>query len=384
MVTGTRAEYGLLYWLMKEIEADTALQLQMIVTGAHLSPEFGLTYQLIEHDGFQISHKIEMLLSSDSDVGITKSMGLAMISFADAFSQLKPDLLIVLGDRFETFSAVSAATVAKIPIAHLHGGETTEGAYDESFRHSITKMSHLHFTATEVYRKRVIQLGESPDRVFNVGAAGIDNILRLKLLSREAFEESIHFKLAKHNLLVTFHPVTLENSTAKEQFKNLLTVLDELEETHLIFTKANADTNGRIINAMIDDYVSSHANKSVGFTSLGQLRYLSAIQYMDAVVGNSSSGLLEVPSFKIGTINIGDRQRGRIRAQSVIDCEVNVEDIREALNNLYEKSFQYNLSMVENPHGNGNVSQQILKIIKSQNMAGILKKKFYDLNNEDH
>ena len=319
IITGTRAEYGLLYWLMQAVDVNKFLELQIIATGMHLSAEFGSTYQQIEQDGFIIDRKVEMLLSSDSEIGITKSIGLGVTGFADTLNDLKPDLIVVLGDRFEIFSAVIAAMIAKIPVAHIHGGEITEGLIDEPIRHSITKMSHLHFTATEEYRNRVIQLGEQPDRVFNVGAVGVDNIKRLHLFSREKFEQSINFKLGKRNLLITFHPVTLEHNTSKEQFENLLRVLDEQVDTHLIFTKANADTNGRIINQMIDDYVATHTDKAVSFTSLGQLRYLSAMQYIDAVVGNSSSGLLEAPSFKIGTINIGDRQAGRIKAESVIE-----------------------------------------------------------------
>jgi GDP/UDP-N,N'-diacetylbacillosamine 2-epimerase (hydrolysing) len=253
-----------------------------------------------------------MLLSSDTSVGISKSMGLAQISFAQAYEDLKPDILVVLGDRYEIFSCVSTAMIAKIPIAHLHGGEATEGLIDESIRHSITKMSHLHFTATDEYKNRVIQLGEQPEKVFNVGGMGIENIKRLKLLSKEDFEKSIDFKLNKKNIIVTFHPVTLEISTAKNQFQNILNVIDTLKDTNIIFTKANSDTDGRVINSMIDGYVSKNKNKSVAFTSLGQLRYLSALQYVDAMVGNSSSGLAEAPSFKIATINIGDRQKGRI------------------------------------------------------------------------
>ena len=279
VVTGTRAEYGLLYWLLKEIEADKELQLQVIVTGMHLSPEFGLTYKEIEKE-FNINKKIEMLLSSDTSVGISKSMGLAQISFAESYDELKPDIVIVLGDRYEIFSAISAAMIARIPIAHIHGGEKTEGAFDESIRHCITKMSHLHFAATEEYKNRVIQLGEDPSRVFNVGGMGIENIKRLELLNKKEFEKSIEFKLNSKNILVTFHPVTLENSTAKEQFKELLDVIDELEDTNIIFTKANSDTDGRVINKMIDEYVTKNFHKSVQFTSLGQLRYLSALQYV--------------------------------------------------------------------------------------------------------
>ena len=382
VVTGTRAEYGLLYWLMKEIEADKELQLQLIVTGMHLSPEFGLTYKEIEKE-FKIDKKIEMLLSSDTSIGISKSMGLAQISFAEAYEELKPDIVVVLGDRYEIFSATSAAMIAKIPVAHLHGGETTEGAFDESIRHSITKMSHLHFTATNEYKNRVIQLGEYPNRVFNVGGMGIENIKRLKLLTRDEFEKSIEFKLNKKNILVTFHPVTLENSTAKEQFQELLDAIDELEETNIIFTKANSDTDGRVINQMIDEYVSKNSYKSIGFTSLGQLRYLSALQFVDVVVGNSSSGLTEAPSFKIGTINIGDRQKGRIKAESVIDCKSDKVSILEAFDKLYSVEFQNSLSNIKNPYGDGCASQKIVEVLKNVNLGNILKKSFYDIKFQD-
>ncbi|MDY0181601.1 UDP-N-acetylglucosamine 2-epimerase [Aliarcobacter skirrowii] len=378
VVTGTRAEYGLLYWLLKEIEADKELQLQVIVTGMHLSPEFGLTYKEIEKE-FKINKKIEMLLSSDTSVGISKSMGLAQISFAESYDELKPDVVVVLGDRYEIFSATSAAMIARIPIAHIHGGEKTEGAFDESIRHSITKMSHLHFTATEEYKNRVIQLGENPNKVFNVGGMGIENIKRLKLLSKDEFEKSIEFKLNSKNILVTFHPVTLENSTAKEQFQQLLDAIDELEDTNIIFTKANSDTDGRVINQMIDEYVTKNSHKSIVFTSLGQLRYLSALQYVDAVVGNSSSGLAEAPSFKIGTINIGDRQKGRIKASSVIDCEANKDSILNSFEKLYSKEFQETLKTTINPYGDGYASKKIVEILKNVNLENILKKSFYDL-----
>jgi GDP/UDP-N,N'-diacetylbacillosamine 2-epimerase (hydrolysing) len=378
VVTGTRAEYGLLYWLMKEIQADADLQLQIITTGMHLSPEFGLTYRQIEKDGFKIDKKIEMLLSSDTSVGISKSMGLGMIGFAEVYADLKPDIIVLLGDRFEIFSAASAAMIARIPIAHLHGGETTEGAFDEAIRHSITKMSHLHFTAAEEYRRRVVQLGESPDRVFNVGGLGIDNIKKLKLLNREEFEGSINFKLGPKNLLVTFHPVTLERATAGDQFQNILNALDELQDTKFIFTKPNADTEGRIIVKMIDDYVSRNSHKAVAFVSLGQLLYLSALRFVDACVGNSSSGLAEAPTFTIGTINIGDRQRGRIKAGSVIDCEPNKEPILYAIKKLYSKDFQEKLKNVKNPYGEGGATEKIKNILKEVDLTDILKKRFYD------
>ena len=378
VVTGTRAEYGLLYWLMKEIDADPELGLQIVATGMHLSSEFGNTYQQIESDGFVIDKKIDIELSSDSEVGISKSMGLGMIGFANAFNDLKPDLCVVLGDRFEIFSAVSAAMIAKIPIAHLHGGEATEGAFDESIRHSITKMSHLHFTATEEYKNRVIQLGEQPNKVFNVGGLGIDNINKLKLLSKADFENAIDFTFGKKNILVTFHPVTLENFTAKVQFQELLNSINKLENTKIIFTKANSDTNGRIINSMIDDYVAINDN-SIAFTSMGALNYLSALQFVDVVVGNSSSGLLEAPSFNIATIDIGDRQKGRIKADSVISCSPTQESILSAFDKSYSEDFQNIVDNTKNPYGNGGASKIVVDIIKNFDLNGILKKIFYDL-----
>ena len=374
VVTGTRAEYGLMYWLMKEIRQTEGLKLQLIVTGMHLSHEFGLTYKQIEDDGFKINFKVENLLSSDTTVGVSKSMGLAIIGFADAYDELQPDIIVILGDRFEMLSAASAATIARIPIAHLHGGETTEGAFDEAFRHSITKMSYIHFTATNEYRNRVIQLGEHPDRVFNVGAPGVEYIHRMSLLSRKELEKSIGFQLGKYNILVTFHPVTLESATAEIQFGNLLHVIDKLDDIKVVFTKANADTDGRVINDMIDEFVKTRPQKACVHTSLGQIRYLSAIQYMDAVVGNSSSGLIEVPSFSVGTINIGDRQLGRVRATSVIDCDSTVE----AFKVLYSRSFQKKLRLVKNPHDSGDTSRRIVEILRHLNLSGILKKKFYD------
>jgi GDP/UDP-N,N'-diacetylbacillosamine 2-epimerase (hydrolysing) len=378
VVTGTRAEYGLLYWLIKEIADDSDLELQLIATGMHMSVEFGLTYKEIEKD-FKIDKKIEILLSSDTPVGISKSMGLTQISFAEAYDELKPDIVVVLGDRFEIFSAVSACMIARIPVAHLHGGEATEGVIDESIRHSITKMSHIHFTATKEYANRVIQLGEQPDRVYAFGGMGIENIKRLSLLSKEDFEKSIDFKLNKKNIIVTFHPVTLEVSTASEQFGQLLSSIDELEDTHIIFTKANSDTDGRVINQMIDDYVQKNADKSVAFTSLGQLRYLSALKYVDAMVGNSSSGLIEAPSFKIGTINIGDRQKGRIKATSVIDIKPTKDDISKALEKLYSDDFQDVLKTTTNPYGDEIVSRKIVEVLKSVDLTDILKKDFFDI-----
>ncbi|PUZ21238.1 GDP/UDP-N,N'-diacetylbacillosamine 2-epimerase (hydrolysing) [Chitinophaga costaii] len=379
VVTGTRAEYGLLYWLMKVLKSTSGFTLQVVATGMHLSPEFGLTYRQIEADGFVIDKKVEMLLSSDTTIGINKSLGLGVIGMSEAFVALEPDLVILLGDRFEIFAAATAAMISRIPIAHCHGGEATEGVIDESIRHSITKMSHLHFTSNEVYRKRVIQLGESPDRVFNVGALGIENINRLKLLDQEQFEHSIGFVLGQKNVLVTFHPVTLEVSSAESQFNALLMALDALQGVKMIFTKANADTDGRIINQLIDDYVSRNREKAIAFTSLGQLRYLSALQYMDVIIGNSSSGILEVPSFKKPTVNIGDRQLGRIKAMSVIDCEPDVVSISSAIRQAFDTGFRQSLQNMESPYGKGNPSEQIVEIIQNTPLNILLKKRFYDL-----
>jgi GDP/UDP-N,N'-diacetylbacillosamine 2-epimerase (hydrolysing) len=363
---------------MQGIKKEPRLTLQVIATGMHLSPEFGLTYCDIEQDGFQIDRKVEMLTSSDTSVGIAKSMGLGLIGFADALNELRPDLIVVLGDRFEILSAVSAALVARIPVAHLHGGEVTEGAFDEAIRHSITKMSHLHFVAAEEYRQRVIQLGEQPERVFLVGGLGVDNIQRLKLLSRIELEASLGFKFSQKNLLITFHPVTLEQSTAENQMAELLVALDKLDSTQLIFTMPNADNGGRRLIKMVESFVEKRSNAHA-FTSLGQLRYLSCIAHVDAVVGNSSSGLLEAPSFKKGTINIGDRQRGRLQASSVINCDPTHYSIACALEKLYDAGFQESLSSVINPYGEGHASEKVVDMITSCELHGITKKTFYDL-----
>ena len=380
VITGTRAEYGLLRWVMQGIKDDADLNLQVIATGMHLSPEFGLTYKAIEADGFDIDCKVEILTSSDTSVGIAKSMGLGMISFADALNNLNPDLIVILGDRFEIFSAVSTALVARIPVAHLHGGETTEGAFDEAFRHSITKMSHFHFVAADEYKQRVIQLGEQPEHVFLVGGLGIDNIKRLELLDRNTLEADLGFKFNKKNLLITFHPVTLETSSALTQMQALLGALAKLEDIQLIFTMPNADTDGRALIEMVKKFASQHSNAHA-FTSLGQLRYLSCIAQVDGVVGNSSSGLLEVPSFKKGTINIGDRQRGRLQASSVINCESNQKSIADGINMLYSSEFQANLSQVHNPYGEGGASEKIVSTLKIINIKNIVKKVFHDLPN---
>ena len=378
VVTSTRAEYGLLYWLLKEISADSELKLQLIVTGMHLSPEFGLTYKEIEKE-FKIDKKIEILSSSHTNLDICAEMARVYEKFAPALAELKPDILVLLGDRYEIFGVAGVASIMQIPIAHIHGGETTQGAFDEAFRHSITKMSHIHFAATNEYANRIIQLGEEPRRVFNVGGTSIENIKKLNLLSKEEFEKSIDFRLAKKNILITFHPVTLENSSAREQFSEILKALDGLEDTNFIFTKANSDTDGDVINKMIDEYVSENSQKAVAFASLGQLRYLSAIKFVDIVLGNSSSGLLEVPSFKKATINIGDRQKGRARASSVIDVRPDKEEILAAIKRAYSKEFEQTLKDTINPYDGGNPSKKMVKILKETKLDGILKKKFYDV-----
>ncbi|TXI95621.1 MAG: UDP-N-acetylglucosamine 2-epimerase (hydrolyzing) [Burkholderiaceae bacterium] len=378
VITGSRAEYGLLRWVMEGVKDDPELTLQLIATGMHLSPEFGLTYREIEQDGFQIDRKIEMLTSSDTPVGIAKSMGLGVIGFADALSDLAPDLILVLGDRFEIFSAVSAALVARIPVAHLHGGEVTEGAFDEALRHSITKMSHLHFVAAEEYRQRVIQLGESPERVFLVGGLGIDGIKRTTLLERNSLEASLGFSLGDRSLLITFHPVTLETSTATAQMEELLSALAERTDTNLIFTLPNADTGGRTLIKLVEEFVAQHPN-SRAYRSLGQLRYLSCIAHVDGVIGNSSSGLIEVPSFRKGTVNIGDRQKGRLQAASIINCQPTRQSIVTALERLYSPEFQKILNTVQNPYGDGGASEKIVQTIKSCSLDHIAKKAFHDL-----
>jgi GDP/UDP-N,N'-diacetylbacillosamine 2-epimerase (hydrolysing) len=377
VVTGTRAEYGLLKPLIDKIKTDNTFELQLLVTGAHLSPEFGLTYSQIESDGYKILERVEMLLSSDTAAGIVKSMGLGMIGYADVFNRLKPDLLVILGDRYEMLAIASAALIFKIPIAHLHGGEITEGAYDDAIRHAITKMSYLHFTSTEEYRKRVIQMGEQPDRVFNVGAIGLDNIKTLPLFSLKELEEQLDIKFLKYTYLITFHPETLSDLSVELQFQELLNSLDNEEDSFFIFTKANADTNGRIINKMIDLYVATNTNKSVAFTSMGQLCYLSAMKHCTAVVGNSSSGIIEASSFQKPVINIGDRQKGRIQAELVYNVKVSAGEISKAFQQI--KSIHSNHE-IKNPYGDGNTSEKMLKVLK--NLSKIdAQKSFFNLTN---
>ena len=379
IVTGTRAEYGLLKPLIKALHEDDKFNMQLLVTGMHLSKKYGNTITEIEADGFPITAKIDSHLEGDSAVNVSNSVAETTLGFAKVLEELNPDLMMVLGDRSEIFAAATAATIKGIPIAHIHGGETTEGAYDEAFRHAITKMSHWHFTSTEVYRKRVIQLGENPERVFNVGAIGVDSIANLKLMTKVEFESSIDFKLNKRNVLITFHPVTLENNTSEAQFNHLLSALDQLEEVTLIFTKPNSDKDGIIISNQIDNYVKNHSDKAVAFISLGQKRYLSALQYMDVVVGNSSSGIIEVPLFKIPTINIGDRQKGRLMPKSVINCLPIEAAITNALHQAFSSEFLISISNLKSDYGNGTATKQIMSVLNSQPLPSI-KKSFYDLN----
>jgi len=364
---------------MQGISDSDKFKLQVCVTGMHLSPEFGLTFKEIEQDGFTINAKVDSLISSDSPSGIAKSVGLGAIGFGDCVETLKPDLLIVLGDRFEILPAVCAALFARIPVAHINGGETTEGAFDEAIRHSITKMSHIHFVAAEEYRNRVIQLGEHPDTVFNVGGLGVDNILNLNLLTKDKLEKALCFKLGKTNLLVTFHPATLDIESPVKQMTELLEALDELKDIKVVFTMPNADVGGKSLNKLINAYALDRPYCKV-FSSLGQLRYFSCLQHFDLVIGNSSSGLAEVPSFKKPTINIGMRQRGRLKASSVIDCKPKKCDIIEAINFSQTVDFQEQLKSTKNPYGDGGAIDKILKILSSISFENIIVKKFYNIN----
>jgi len=379
VVTGTRAEYGLLRWVMEGIQDSELLELQLVVTGAHLSPEFGLTYRDIEADGFAIDRKVEMLLSSDTAVGVSKSVGLAVTGLAEAFDELSPDIVLLLGDRYEMWAAGAAATLARIPIAHIHGGELTEGAIDEAIRHGLTKMAHLHFVAAPEFRQRVIQLGESPERIFTVGAVGLDSISRSPLMSLEELQCSLGVEMGDRNLLVTFHPVTLESGSANGQMKSLLDALDAFPDVNTFITLPNADMEGRGIINLIQDYVA-RTPRAASFTSLGQIRYHSLMHYVDGVVGNSSSGLIEAPAMHKPTVNIGTRQRGRLRASSVIDCDPETGSIIEAIQTIYSADFQAPLTDVINPYGVSGGSAKVVEILESTPLEGILIKRFHDFD----
>ena len=379
-ITGTRAEYGLLRQLILSTSKDKSLISQIIVTGSHLSRDHGLTYKEIEADGLVITNKVNLKIKGDSSQEIINSMSEGLKGFSKALSILKPDLIIILGDRYEIFAAASTAMILNIPIAHIHGGETTEGAYDEAMRHSITKMSHLHFVAAPEYQKRVHQLGENSKNIFLVGGLGVDAMHSLSLLNKGDLEKSLNYKFGKKNLLITLHPETLEkNQTSKDQIIELLSALKEVKDTKFIFTLPNADTNNREITKMIEKFHAEHPSVSKIFPSLGQLRFLSTLKFIDGIVGNSSSGLTEAPSFKIGTINLGDRQTGRLKAKSVIDSNFEKKKILKSIKTIYTKSFQRNLSSVVNPYGKPGASKKILKTIKEISLENILKKKFHDL-----
>lgn len=379
ILTATRAEYGLLKQVILKLKTVVEFDVRIVVTGTHLSPEFGLTYREIENDGIKIDEKIEILLSSDTATAISKAMGLAMIGFADYFSRFEPDMLLVLGDRYETLAICCAAMNQKIPIAHLYGGDLTEGSMDEMMRHAITKLSYLHFTNTEECRNRVIQLGEQPNRVFSVGEIGIENICMEKLMTKAELEESLMFKLDKPYALVTFHPATLENSDSRDEFQAILNACEKFKDMNFIFTKANADANGRVINQLLEQYANQHEN-AIAFDSLGMTRYLSAVKYCEMVIGNSSSGLVEAPSFGVPTINIGDRQKGRHQGDSVINCKTEENDIAAAMALALSEEFKKIAKNTNNPYGDGNTSDKIIDKIKVFLLEEKidLKKKFYD------
>lgn len=379
VVTATRAEYGLLKPLMEIIKESQQLELQIIAMGAHLSPEFGLTYKNIENDGFSINEKVEILLSSDTPSSIVKTMGIAMMGMADVLPRLNPDLIVILGDRYEMLAIASAATICKIPIVHLHGGEITEGAYDDAIRHAITKMSHLHFASTEEYRKRIIQMGENPENVFNVGAIGLDNIRNLQLLTKEELQDELNVEFKKYNYQVTFHPETLGDLSSAEQFQNLLNVIKKQEDSFFVFTKANADTDGRIINQMIDDFVQDNPKIAKAFNSLGTLKFLSTVKICDAIIGNSSSGILEAPSLHTATINIGNRQKGRTQAASIINVNNSEEEISSGFDQVKKMILEKRLDEVINPYDNGGAAKEIFNKIVEYKIIQT-NKSFYNLS----
>ena len=377
--TATRAEYGLLYWLMKDLQASKELTLQLIVSGMHLSPEFGDTWKVIEDEGFPIDAKVEMLLSSDTPIGIAKSMGLGIIGYADAFDRLRPDALIVLGDRFEALAVVQTALVMKIPVIHLHGGEITEGAYDNSIRHAISKIANLHFVSTDEYRTRLIQMGELPESVINLGAIGLDNLTRdLPQLSRKELMATLApLPMEAPYFLVTYHPVTLGNEDPSHAFQQVLNALDLYPSYSVIFTYPNADNGGRVIIKMLEDYISKNPNRAIAVKSLGSVRYLAALRWATAVIGNSSSGIIEAPSFKVPTINIGVRQQGRVSGKSVMHCKAVGSAIAASIDLVTSEQFRKGYMSEQNPYGSGGASTKIVEYIETNPIS--LIKHFYDL-----
>jgi len=360
VITGSRAEYGQLLWVLKGLENDNEIDLQLVVTGMHLSHEFGYTCNEIINDGFKITRKVEVILSSDSPSAISKSMGLSMISFSDVFDSLKPDLCLVLGDRFEIFSAVSSAHVFGIPIAHIAGGEITSGVIDDGFRHSISKMSNLHFTANISYSNRLIKMGEDKSSVFTTGMPGLDSVFKTNLLTKEQFEKSINFKLSENTFLITYHPLSLGNNDEKHNFQQILKALENFKDSKFIFTFPNSDTYGRVIINLINEFVKNNSNNSIAFKSLGHLRYLSALKHVNLVLGNSSSGITEAPCFNTPTVNLGERQNGRLKAESIIDCDIVSLEIIKAI----DVSLRRNTTSVINPYGKAGASDKIVDIIK--------------------
>lgn len=382
VVTGTRAEYGLLCRLIRLIDESDNTQLQLIATNMHLSPKFGNTYQEIEKDGFIIDCKVPIIDENDKDDAITtvKSMAKALTGFSDAYNLLKPDMVVVLGDRYEILSAATAAMIMRIPIAHIGGGAITEGAYDDAIRHSISKMSHLHFTSSEQYRHRVIQLGEAPSRVFYSGSLGVENIKKLPLMSKSEIEKELDFSIDKNTLLVTYHPVTLGNRTAKDDIDDFLAALEERKELRVVFTMPNSDTGSQFIVDAINEFVEKNSGRSKVYKSLGVIRYLSVMKHVAAVVGNSSSGLLEVPSFGIPTLNIGDRQKGRIAADSVYNCETDKDSILEGLDVIMSPAFKKKAAETHNPYEKANTAEKIFKVISTYPLEELKQKHFYDIN----
>lgn len=381
VITGTRAEYGLLYWVIKNIFDDPELELKLIASCMHLSPEFGLTVRDIEKDGFPIAERVEMLLSSDTETAIAISMGIGVIGFAKAYERLQPDIIVVLGDRFELLSAVSAAVPFRIPVAHIHGGESTEGAMDEQFRHAITKMSHIHFTASEEYRKRVIQMGELPENVFCTGAPGLDNIYKLKLINKKKLSDMLGIPSGKKTGIVTYHPVTLERNSADKHISELLKAVQRFKDLFWIFTMPNADTSGRIIIKKIEEFLRRNPEKGKVFTSLGQVRYLSLMNHAVVMIGNSSSGIIEAPSFELPVVNIGGRQKGRIRAKNVIDVSsCNERAVADAIKKAVSKEFKLSLKGMANPYGKGDSSRKIVERLKTIPLnEKLIKKRFYEI-----
>ena len=377
--TGSRADYGLMNPLISQLKKDPSIKTQLLVSGMHLSPEFGLTMKEITANGKKIDRAVKMLSAANTELGICHSIGNGVTRISDALQSLKPDILVILGDRFESLAAAIAAYVLHISVAHIHGGEITQGAMDDVFRHAITKFSYLHFTSHPEYQQRVMQLGESPERIFMVGAVGVENSKKTKFLSKDELAQQLGITFRKHNLLVTFHPMTMEGQASQVYMKNILSVLGQLKDTAIIFTKANADAYGKVLNKMIDQFVSAKSHNAYCFASLGQTLYLSLMPFMDAVLGNSSSGILEAPSFKIGTINIGDRQEGRIRAASVIDCQPTTAGIQKAFKQLYSPAFQSQLKRVTNPYYRPNTTQNIVRVLKNFKLNQTLKKYFFDI-----